>query len=124
MLRLIYVILVLIFAASGCVSPLGFGASGPARADSQNESINDELVNFVATGPENGNLKIMNSSLGPGNVTIGRQYLSGLGQTCRKALFTNTAGQRRAMAVCREADQRWALAPDVFGPEPSYARGR
>jgi len=79
-------------------------------------SPDDSLASFIGHGAEGETRIFDGTSFGTSvSATVGKAYMSALGQSCRKAHIT-ARSDKRMIAACRDEDQQWHLAPDIFVP--------
>ncbi|MBQ3060575.1 MAG: hypothetical protein IJD16_09755 [Desulfovibrio sp.] len=74
------------------------------------------LASFIGHGAEGESRIFDDTSFGTSvTATIGKPYVSALGQSCRKA-YISARSDKRLIAACRGEAQQWHLAPDIFVP--------
>lgn len=102
---------------NGCA---GLGPQGPKKLNSRQT---DALAETVMSQSGSTAVIVAASQYGPGQATLGENYLSALGLPCRRVFFVANTGEHRHLTVCAEKDGVWVTAPDIFAePETGGAK--
>lgn len=107
-LRLLVVLLAL--PIGGCAySPKQVDASRPLvnQSDTTNQAMPENLQQSLNTMPQGATLSANGTTF-----TLGRRYVSALGQECVELLFNRNRSQLQQSVTCKNAD-RWYLIPQL-----------